>query len=195
MCRKRRKKCDEQKPQCAGCARQDFKCVWPAPDSLSEKSSREEEPITSTVAQVRLKDMYSSPFSDDSTKIGRVRSAAYGLPGITTSMDHHLSLYLRERFLPGVLRANAHPAFHDWRHLLTVGTEASTTMGAFLATAAMHASWTNPKLKRVATRYYNSVITGLRKAIAGGEAEGGEDWILHATNFLCLFEVRQFLHI
>lgn len=192
MCRQRRKKCNEQKPRCAGCMRQDFKCVWPAPESIAEKSSHEGEVLPSIVSQVGLEDMFSSPFADDSTKIGRARSAAYGLPGITTSMDHHLSLYLRERFLPVVLRANAHPAFHDWRHLITLGTENTTAMGAFLATAAMHASWTNPKLRLVATRHYNSVITGLRKAIADGESNGGEDWILHTTNFLCLFEVRQF---
>lgn len=29
-CKRRRKKCDERKPVCAGCARQGLKCVWPA---------------------------------------------------------------------------------------------------------------------------------------------------------------------
>lgn len=192
MCRRRRKKCDERKPQCSGCARQDFKCVWPAPENAAENGAYLRGGATQSVDHDESRDVSRDgpPFSDDSTKIGLVRSASYGLPGITTSMDHYLSLYLRERFLPGVLRANAHPAFHDWRHLITVGTESTITMGAFLATAAMHASWTNPRLKLVATRYYNSAIKSLRRAIADREVEGTEDWVLHATNFLCLFEVR-----
>jgi hypothetical protein len=93
-------------------------------------------------------------------------------------------------FLARSSEGNAHPGFHDWHHLISVGAETNTTMCAFLATAAMHASWTNPKLKLAAMRYYNSTIKGLGKAIANGEVDGCEDWVLHATNFLCLFEVR-----
>jgi hypothetical protein len=142
------------------------------------------------VAQLDWEGIASLPFSDDSTKITFAISASYGLLGITTAMDHYLSLYLREAFLPGIPRENAHPGFHDWHHLISVGAETSTTMYAFLATIAMHASWMNPKLKLAAMRYYNSTIKGLRKAITEGEVSRCEDWVLHATNFLCLFEVR-----
>jgi hypothetical protein len=117
--------------------------------------------------------MSTPPVSDDSTKFGLASCATYGLPGITTSIDHYLSLYLRERFLPGVFRANAHPTFHDWRDLITAGTESTTAMGPLLATAAIHTSWTNRSLKLVATRYYNSVVKALRRAIANGEPGGG----------------------
>lgn len=189
MCRQRRKKCDERKPLCSGCARQDFKCVWPAPEKVVGDNISAGDNSPQSAAQMESESIAHSPFSDDSTKFTHASSASYGLPGITTSMDHYLSLYLREGFLPTVLRANAHPGFHDWRHLITVGTETTITMCAFLATAAMHASWTNPKLKVVAMRYYNSVVKGLGTAIADGAVEGSEDWVLHATNFLCLFEV------
>jgi hypothetical protein len=194
MCRKRRKKCDERKPRCSGCASQDFDCVWPAPGNAAAEHGRcRGENAVQRVGQIASQDMSTPPFSDGSTKFGLASCATYGLPGITTSIDHYLSLYLRERFLPGVFRANAHPTFHDWRHLITAGTESTTAMGAFLATAAIHTSWTNRSLKLVATRYYNSVVKASRRGIADGEVDGSEDWVLHATNFLCLFEVCGFL--
>jgi hypothetical protein len=138
---------------------------------------------------MELENISHSPFSDGSTNFTLASSASYGLPGITTKLDHYLSLYLREGLLPKILRPNAHPGFQDWRHLITVGTESTTTMYSLLATAAIHASWTNPKLKVAAARYYNSVIKGLRTAIADGGVTGSEDWVLQATNFLLLFEV------
>ncbi|KAF4630823.1 hypothetical protein G7Y89_g7321 [Cudoniella acicularis] len=190
MCRKRRKKCDERKPRCAGCTRNNLKCVWPAPKSIEEKDSNSNAVGAGDMVQT-FPHNSSTPFGDDSTKIGRIRSAVYGIPGIKTCMDHYLCLYFRERFMAGVLRANAHLAFHDSRHLIMVGAKASMTMRAFLATAAMHASWTNPKFRRVAMRYYNSVITGLRKVISDGEVNGDEDWLLLTTNFLVLFEINQ----
>lgn len=115
--------------------------------------------------------------------------ATYGVPGIRTSTDHYLFLHFTENFMPTVLRANAQPAFNDARHIVSVGATANTTMYAFLATAAMHASWINPKLKPVAMRYYKSVVTSLRIVIATEKMKGDEDWLLLAINFLCLFEV------
>jgi hypothetical protein len=144
--------------------------VWPSPEILTDKKN-----TVQGIEQKKSQIVRSSPFSDDSTKITLASSVSYDLPGITTSMDHYLSLYLRERFLLRVLRANAHPGFRDWHHLIRVGTEATTTMSAFLATAAMHALWTNPRFKLAAVRYYNSAIKGLRKVIADGIVEGIEN--------------------
>ncbi|KAH8665226.1 hypothetical protein BGZ60DRAFT_411015 [Tricladium varicosporioides] len=192
-CKKRRKKCDEHKPRCAGCARNKLKCEWPAlsTEHTKEKNSGSDTTWASLSSQVSSRPKPDPPFEDDSTKIGRIRSAVYGIPGIKTSMDHYLCLYFRERFMTKVLRANAHPAFHDTKHLVMIGAEASISMRAFLATAAIHASWTNPKLRRVALRYYNSIVTDLRKGICEGKVQGGEDWLILTTNFLLLFEINQ----
>ncbi|RDL29999.1 uncharacterized protein BP5553_10626 [Venustampulla echinocandica] len=187
VCRKRRKKCDESTPRCAGCVRNNFKCVWPAPESVGVKDASSTATITISPSPADS----NSPFADDSSKVGRVRSPMYGLPWIRTSMDHYLSIYFRDRFMTGVFRPNAHPAFQDPGYLILVSAQMSTTMGAFLATAAMHASWANPKFRRPAIRYYNSVLAGLRKSIAEGAAKGGEDWLLLATNLLVLFEINK----
>jgi hypothetical protein len=40
LCRKRRKKYDERKSRCSGCASQDFDCVWPAPGNAAAEHGR-----------------------------------------------------------------------------------------------------------------------------------------------------------
>ncbi|PVH74267.1 hypothetical protein DL98DRAFT_537621 [Cadophora sp. DSE1049] len=204
MCRRRRKKCDEVKMRCGACMKHNFSCIWPAPigirssDCTGEQVSLVDFGDHDPMEASRALDFTSTrrwthapSFSDDSTKIGVLRSILYGLPGITTSADHYLSTHLRERFLPGVLRGNAHQAFHDWQHLIAVGVETNVAMKAYLATAAMHVSWTEPKFRNVALRYYNAVISELRGEIELGHVHGNEDWVMHTTNFLCLFEINQ----
>lgn len=49
-CRKRRKKCDEVKPICAGCSRNFLECTWPSPSGLQHAQTRQPSclPTTST---------------------------------------------------------------------------------------------------------------------------------------------------
>jgi hypothetical protein len=97
MCRKRRKKCDERKPRCSGCASQDFDCGWPPPGNAAAEHGRcRGENAVQRVGQIASQDMSTPPFSDGSTKFGLASCATYGLPGITTSIDHYLSLSQRE---------------------------------------------------------------------------------------------------
>jgi hypothetical protein len=198
MCRKRRKKCEEQKPICYDCKKHGFKCVWPTPPSanarpITAKAIVESEELRASAAVVKAP----SPdpdsetlFSDDSTKLGISRSAVYGLPNIQTSMEHHLSLHLLKSFMPTLFRPHQHPGFGDFSQLVVAGAKAPTMMETFLAVAANHASWTNAKFKPVAIRYYNSVLGRLREALNSGKLEGDEDWLLITTNFLLIFEVR-----
>lgn len=88
-------------------------------------------------------------------------------------------------------RPYAHPAFGDSRPLVMFGAERSATMNVLLANAAMHASHTNPKLKPVAARYYNSVLTSMRTAIDTRAVKGNEDRLLLMANFSLLFEVNE----
>lgn len=186
--------------RCGSCTKHNSPCTWPAPlgngtSNRSEgkleidPSNTEQEVVVGHQCITSTRNSLVRSFSDDSTKIGVLRSALYGLPGITTSTDHYLSTHLRERFLPNVLRGDAHKAFHDWRPLIAAGTEKNIAMKAYLATAAMHASWIEKKFRTVALKYYNSAISDLRRDIEGGHVHGSEDWLVHTTSFLCLFEV------
>ncbi|KAF4633479.1 hypothetical protein G7Y89_g4648 [Cudoniella acicularis] len=201
MCRKRRKKCDEVKPVCSDCSKHSFKCVWPAPPIATNQTLREDGGGRKALAvvqarQIEYKDSASpSPFSDDSTKIGTARSAVYGLPGIRTSIEHYLSLCFKDKFMPTLLRGHAHPGFSHYDPLFGMGAETSTLMEIFLATTAMHTSYTDPKFKTVAVKYYNSVVSSVRKAIQSADVDGNEDWLLLTTNFLCIFEVFKERHI
>jgi hypothetical protein len=199
MCRKRRKKCGEQKPICHDCKKHGFKCVWPIPPStnarlITAKSIVESEELRDSARAVKPPSPGSdsdAPFSDDSTKLGVTRSAVYGLPNIHTSIEHHLSLHLLKRYMPALFRSHQHPGFGDYTSLVVAGAKNPTMMETFLAVAANHASWTNAKLKPVAIRYYNSVLSRLRETLNSGQVEGDEDWLMITTNFLLLFEVRQ----
>jgi hypothetical protein len=199
MCRKRRKKCEEQKPICHDCKRNGLKCVWPIPPSanarlITAKSIVESEELRDSARGVRAPSPDSdndTPFSDDSAKLGVTRSAVYGLPNIHTSMEHHLSLYLVKRYMPTLFRAHKHPGFEDYGPLVVAGARIPTMMETLLALAANHASWTNAKFKPIAIRYYNSVLGRLRGALNSRQLEGDEDWLLFTTNFLLLFEARQ----
>ncbi|KAH6668812.1 fungal-specific transcription factor domain-containing protein [Halenospora varia] len=199
MCRKRRKKCDEVKPVCTDCSKHSFKCVWPAPGHahVGHAHIREDGHRTPLVVarkrQLHRNDVNlpDTPFSDDSTMIGLARSPVYGLPGVRTSVEHHLSLRFKDKFMPTLLRVNAHPVFGDYSSLFGLGADCSTLMEIFLATTAIHTSWTNPKFKTIAVKYYNSVVSNVRKAIETSTVEGDEDWLLLTTNFMCIFEVNR----
>jgi hypothetical protein len=199
MCRKRRKKCEEQKPICHDCKKHGFKCVWPIPPSadaklITAKSIVESEELRDSARAVKAPSPGShsdAPFSDDSTKLGVTRSAVYGLPNIHTSIEHHLSLHLVKGYMPTLFRPHQHPGFGDYTSLVVAGAKYPTMMETFLAVAANHASWTNAKFKPVAIRYYNSVIGRLRETLNSGQVEGDEDWLMITTNFLLLFEVRK----
>lgn len=39
-CRRRKKKCDEVKPVCKGCARNELECLWPGTDGIPSRSQR-----------------------------------------------------------------------------------------------------------------------------------------------------------
>lgn len=199
MCRKRRKKCEEEKPICRDCKKHGFKCVWPIPPSanarlITAKSIVESEELKDSARAVRAPSPDSDSdtlFSDDSTKLGVTRSAVYGLPNIHTSMEHHLSLYLLKRYMTTLFSPHQHPGFGNYYSLVVAGAKTPVLMETFLAGAASHASWTNAKFKPVAIRYYNSVLGKLRETLNSGQLEGDEDWLMITTNFLHLFEVRQ----
>lgn len=198
QCRKRRKKCDERKPYCTDCSKHNLKCVWPAPQTAIIRSEDQGQRATSVAVKPPAADdrdvlgtrqAVDILFADDSTKIATTRSACYGLPGIRTSVDHYLSLYYRERYMPTLLRSHAHRGFADYSPLLIIGSQNSMLLNIFLATAATHAAWSNPRFKPISIKYYNSVISSLRKAIDSETVKGDEDWLLVVINFLCLFEV------
>ncbi|RDL38170.1 uncharacterized protein BP5553_05603 [Venustampulla echinocandica] len=200
QCRKRRKKCDERKPFCTDCSKHGFRCVWPAPPTAIIRSEPQghgptlaaiEAPTNDDLDVLERRRAVDILFADDSTKIATTRSACYGLPGIRTSAEHYLSLYYRERYMPTLLRSHAHRGFANYSSLLVIGSQNSMIMNIFLATAATHAGWSNPRFKPLSIKYYNSVISSLRKAIDTQTVKGDEDWLLVVTNFLCLFEVGQ----
>lgn len=43
-CRRRKKKCDESQPSCAGCRRNNLECEWESSDSLSKPRRRHRQP-------------------------------------------------------------------------------------------------------------------------------------------------------
>ena len=197
MCRRRRKKCDEQKPRCIFCSKHNLTCVWAEPLNTTMSSHTVQSSITVPIFP-QTTDTLPQPqddkekvlvFQDDSTQIRVAQSAVFSIPRVGTSVEHFLSMSSRQKIILNFLRGNVHPAFGDFRLLMIMSAKNSTLMDTILAATAAYAVYSNPMLKLLAVYHYNSVISRVSRMILSDEVKGDEDWLVLTTNLLCLFEV------
>jgi len=185
-CRLRRKKCDEIRPRCAGCRRQDFACLYPEKPEIdaevrNRKTASDCATLQRTSKSVSLQMLgstrfWASVFKEQPTDF-------------TFVTEDWLLYYFKNGFTPLLIRPYAHPIYQDSTYLCSLQNAASWVKSAFLANSALHASWKIPYLKSSAMAHYSNAVHGLQMAIDNGEIDGSEDYTLAAVVFLLLFEV------
>ena len=183
-CRLRRKKCDEIRPRCAGCRRQDFACLYPEkPEIDAEVHSRKtaQDCITLHRSSKSLQELeatrsWASVFVKQPTDF-------------TFANEDWLLYHFQNEFTPLLIRPYAHPIYQDSSYLCNLQYAASWVRSAFLANSALHASCKIPYLKSSAMVHYSDAVHGLQRAIDDGAVDGSEDCTLAAVVFLLLFEV------
>lgn len=178
-CRLRRKKCDEIRPRCGGCCRQNFDCVYPtnprakSPTHSSNSFSKFEG---CAIPATDLELCWSSLPIEQPTDF-------------TFATEDWLLYYFHNAFTPILIRSHAHPIYQDPSYLCTLQNSTEWVRSAFLANAASHASWTIPYLRPWAMMHYSKAVSSLQMAIDEGRVDGSEDSTLAAVVFLLLFEV------
>ncbi|KAH9211290.1 fungal-specific transcription factor domain-containing protein [Leptodontidium sp. 2 PMI_412] len=177
-CRLRRKKCDEIRPRCGGCCRQNFDCVYPtnprakSPTHSSNSFSKFEG---CAIPATDLELCWSSLPIEQPTDF-------------TFATEDWLLYYFHNAFTPILIRSHAHPIYQDSSYLCTLQNSAEWVRSAFLANAASHASSTIPYLRPWAMMHYSKAVSSLQMAIDEGQVDGSEDSTLAAVVFLLLFE-------
>ncbi|OGM45409.1 hypothetical protein ABOM_005549 [Aspergillus bombycis] len=181
-CRRRRKKCDEKRPRCGGCTRNDFECRWP--------------PETQTVDRRR----YSLASGTTTTTSSAGDEALTGRPGrslpppVSMPVPFHKSEHLRiyryfvHSMSPKLVRQTSLSRYSQDFHIVRLALVHPPLMGALIALAGMKMSSQSSNLQSLALQSYLFAITSLKTGLMEGRHTGTEDWLLATTTLLCLFE-------
>ncbi|KAG4438821.1 hypothetical protein IFR05_005712 [Cadophora sp. M221] len=187
-CRLRRKKCDEVRPCCEGCSRQNFDCVYPAKSGI--KSS------TPSSKQISVNKNSFSQFEWCTISVTDLELSRSSLlieqpTDFTFATEDWLLYHFQNAFIPILIRSHAHPIYQDSSYLCSLQNSAEWVRRAFLANAASYASWTIPYLRPLAMMHYSQAVSSLQVALDEGQVNGSEDSTLAAVVFLLLFEKCQ----
>ncbi|KAF7627730.1 hypothetical protein COH20_008886 [Aspergillus flavus] len=162
-CRSRRKKCDENRPQCGGCARKGLKCTWPSPNS---------QPL------------------DRRRRVTRPYNMINGIPGIdirypTFRPEEHIDMYTHFAtvVLPGMVRQNCATEYNDQTYMLHLALEFPPLMAIMIGIAAVYR-----EDETLALESYLFSLHGLRSRMAHAVDAANEDAILASTILLCVME-------
>ncbi|KAL3450816.1 hypothetical protein BJX65DRAFT_252337 [Aspergillus insuetus] len=192
-CRRRRKKCDEKRPQCGGCTRNGLGCNWRSESQFPDRRRqvKSSEPLD--------KDRDEKAPCNTGLVLTKTISSNF-LPGVCLSppipipepfhTDEHLQLYryFASSIMPRLVRQTSLSRYSVDTHLLRLALSHAPLLGALISIAAM---WTVPQSKHqssLAVKSYLFAINSLKKGISNGAFVGDEDWLLATTTLLCLFE-------
>lgn len=195
-CRSRKKKCDEMKPRCAGCRRNQLICEWASglsqkehesgPAALAVQAAQYSIGILCTRTESSSIQVFPSPTT---LRIGTERACEL-TPQSTLLLQH----YLRETislFAMTPLKDNPFATI-----LLPLGHTDDLLMHSLLAFSGAHLSHKAPANVQLATAtklHYSKLLSGLRKEFAGLH-EGDvakKDRLLRVLLVTCHYEVRK----
>ena len=186
--RKRRKKCDEGRPQCAGCSRNRLQCVWPSDkqrkDGRTRRISSDEEP-TSNGSEDGL-----SHVDSPNLRIG-LRPPVQMPPPFHREEHCYLYRYFGSVILPSMVRRNSLARYADQSYMLRLALEFPPLMGALISIAGMKLASFNGGSIYCAVRSYTQTLNGLRKALSQTSDSVSNDALLATVITLSVFEVRE----
>ena len=163
-CRRRKKKCDEEKPICTACLRNNLACVWPGPSTQGEAASRLQmldHPVTESGAWTASVDAHpnwpnrriplSPPF--------------FVLPGSVLSVSETWKLldhYLKDTANRlACLQDNKNPFLHT---ILPAALQDELLMNSILALSGVHLMQRNPSLnQKIQTLTWSSYTRALKQ--------------------------------
>ncbi|KAJ5626457.1 fungal Zn binuclear cluster domain-containing protein [Penicillium herquei] len=183
--RKRRKKCDESRPQCTGCTRNRLQCVWPSHHNLVDKRVS-----TSSVRN-------SNALCDDrpiqltTNSIITLRtSPPIPMPSPFQRQEHcYLYRYFGSNILPRLVRRDSLARYTDQSYMLRLALEFPPLMGALISIAGMQLAAMNCwSISEVLTCYIQT-LTGLRQALIQTSNIDSHDGLLATVVTLAVFEV------
>ncbi|PCD28580.1 hypothetical protein AU210_011139 [Fusarium oxysporum f. sp. radicis-cucumerinum] len=163
-CRKRRKKCDEVKPQCKGCIRNGLECTWPTAADLI--ADRRRVPL-SWKSQPSLPEV---------------------LSGLSLQHADYVALlsHFVDSICPRIVRRECRPEYFNHEYILRLAYVCPPLMAVIIAVAAFDKE--TPRYDRLAMESYQFSLHNLRTRIARAANAGNDDALLATTVFLCVFE-------
>lgn len=181
-CRRRKKKCDQTKPRCTGCTRNQLTCNWPPvgksralclkdPPGVPSNRGVSEEPLwRNAIPESSHLDGGSGCLPDPS--IAWSRSMQTFLSPIRATMLTPVSHTLLAHYLSNTgPMLSPLPARHSpfLTFLVPLALNDDLVMHALLASSGTHLSYQNPSLeiKRATERHYGAAISALRQSIFG----------------------------
>ncbi|KNG84712.1 hypothetical protein ANOM_006766 [Aspergillus nomiae NRRL 13137] len=198
-CRRRRKKCDEKRPRCGGCTRNDFECRWPT-ESQTVDRRRHRKTSDSQQGLSSLASGTTTTSADDGAHTMTTVMVSDGRPGRSlpppVSMPEpfhkteHLRIYryFRHFMSPKLVRQTSLSRYSQDFHIARLALAHPPLMGALIALTGMKMSSQSSNLQSLALQSYLFAITSIKTALMEGRHTGTEDWLLATTTLLCLFE-------
>lgn len=214
--RQRRKKCGEEKPECARCVNSAMKCEWPTAEQTAEDGRHhrggssvpkfggniDDEQATSEGA------MDSQAESLPETETGS--SSVSSLPGLEYLLEFYTPLellpqpktdsvlfaYFENVFLLSLVQKDCLPRFHDFSYMCAMALDYQPLMDVALACAALALSLedstefeSRSQLRQKGLLYRNSALLAMGEDVFSGNVDGTDDWLLAMVNGLMLFDV------
>ncbi|KAF2020038.1 hypothetical protein BU24DRAFT_419629 [Aaosphaeria arxii CBS 175.79] len=156
-CRSRKKKCDEVKPRCAGCRRNQLACEWPSGVSSDKEATVVARKLT------KIEDADSQALVTISAPVSISNIGSERACGLTPQSGTLLSHYFRETasfFAMTPLKDNPFVTV-----LLPIGYTDDLLMHGLMALSGSHLTYKEPNNTALATAtqlHYSKLLSGLR---------------------------------
>ena len=194
-CRKRKKKCDEQRPKCACCVASQRACTWPTIDLLVDKRNRARR----ASPPKRDADRHSVEQANAATCIVPSRSpvlvTGYDIASRTLGTDLEVAIarHFVDHFYPHLISLDCDQQFRiEWLHSIQESMPHCAGLRySVLANAASHLflAGESSRMQDLALHYYTRSLRGLSTAISrcdNNEWKSGKNDILTSMIFLYL---------
>ncbi|KKK13211.1 hypothetical protein ARAM_000566, partial [Aspergillus rambellii] len=177
-CRRRRKKCDEKRPRCGGCTRNDLECRWPSEVQSIDRRRYLKAENKSRVVELVINH---SPAAS--------LPPVVAMPGPFHQEEHsQLYRYFAHSVNPCLVRRTSLSRYSENSYILRLALAHPPLMAVLIAVAAISTPSQSPRRISLAVESYLFAIGTVKTGILEGKYAGNEDWLLATTTFLCIFE-------
>jgi hypothetical protein len=171
-CRKRKKKCNEQRPKCLYCVTSQRTCVWPSVDLLIDGRNRARRASSQSSdagrQKIRQPDDAKALVSTGSSMLAADFDIALRTlgSGLEVAIAHHFV----DHYYPHLISFDCDPTFRlEWLSSIQKSMPQCTSLRySVLANAASHIFLTGqcPQMQDLAIHYYTRSLRGLGTAIS-----------------------------
>lgn len=174
--RRRRKKCDETRPRCAACTRNELDCEWPSGNEPADRRIRK-----------RHRHMVCDASPQPPSCLSIVRQpSTLAIPSPFRTDGH---FYLYQHFVSVILPRLVRQSSIDQTYMLCLAPEYPPLMGAMISVAGMQIA-SRPKWSiECAVQSYLYTIISLQKSLVDMKRAGNDDRLLATVILLAVFEV------